>query len=190
MQVLDTPVLVLNKSWVVIGTTTVRDALTAIARGAADGLCTDSYQLHDWESWTSGTPTSAKTYIKTTSSDVPAPEIVVLTNYDRLYARPPVFTHRSLYARDGYNCQYCLKKYSASSLTVDHVLPRSRGGPTSWENCVACCLKCNQRKADRTPREAGLKLIKKPEQPRWNPVMHVRESARPESWSSIMGITA
>lgn len=188
MQTLNAPVLVLNKSWVAVGTTTVRNGLCAIARGAAVGLCPESYQLYDWERWVdSDTPPLVARHVHSPSMSIPAPEVIILTNYDRLYAKAPAFSYRGLYARDGFKCQYCLKRMSARDLTVDHVVPRAKGGKTSWENCVASCLPCNQSKADRTPREAGLKLRKRPKQPRWNPTMMIPDSAYPESWEAVLG---
>ncbi|MCO4755332.1 MAG: HNH endonuclease [Bacteriovoracaceae bacterium] len=81
------------------------------------------------------------------------------------------FSRSNVFYRDKFLCQYCTKKFEASELTLDHVMPKSRGGKTSWENIVACCRKCNNSKADRTPREAGLKLLHRPRQPNWSPML-------------------
>jgi len=93
----------------------------------------------------------------------------------RLYARVKVprrsvqFSRSNVYRRDSYQCQYCTRKYPVSMLTFDHVLPRSRGGLTSWENIVTSCEECNRQKGDRTPLEAGMPLRSKPKEPRWWP---------------------
>ncbi len=79
---------------------------------------------------------------------------------------PPAWTRRGLLARDGYRCAYCGKVCSPGEATVDHVLPISRGGRSSWSNTVTACFACNQRKADRTPQEAGMKLLIEPKLPR------------------------
>lgn len=75
------------------------------------------------------------------------------------------FSRENIYLRDDYTCQYCGEKFSAEELTLDHVFPKSRGGENSWENLVTCCKHCNSKKADRTPKEAGMVLLNKPEKP-------------------------
>ena len=81
------------------------------------------------------------------------------------------FTRTTVFYRDKYRCQYCGDKFEFQNLTFDHILPKSRGGPTSWENIVSCCDSCNSKKAARTPKEAKMPLLKKPMQPKWNPIM-------------------
>lgn len=75
------------------------------------------------------------------------------------------FSRENVYLRDDYTCQYCGKKFDPQELTLDHVFPKSRGGETSWQNIVTCCKRCNCKKADKTPREAGMVLLVKPEKP-------------------------
>jgi 5-methylcytosine-specific restriction endonuclease McrA len=95
------------------------------------------------------------------------------------------FTRFYVYARDQWTCQYCGEKFRASELTFDHVIPRAQGGRTSWENIVTACQPCNQLKGDRTPQEAGMKLLKKPRQPRYLPALLVKslsEKSIPDQW--------
>lgn len=75
------------------------------------------------------------------------------------------FSRENIYSRDDYKCQYCGKKFESEELTLDHVFPKSRGGATSWENIVTCCKHCNSKKADRTPAEANMPLLSKPDKP-------------------------
>ncbi len=75
------------------------------------------------------------------------------------------FSRENIFKRDEYTCQYCGKKLSGKELTLDHVYPKSRLGPDTWENIVACCQECNQYKANRTPKEAGMKLLRRPSRP-------------------------
>lgn len=75
------------------------------------------------------------------------------------------FSRENIFIRDNYTCQYCGEKFSADELTLDHVYPKSRFGPDMWENIVTCCKHCNQYKADRTPKEAGMKLLRRPYRP-------------------------
>jgi 5-methylcytosine-specific restriction endonuclease McrA len=93
------------------------------------------------------------------------------------------FTRRNLFLRDDFTCQYCGRHCASDHLSIDHVLPRSRGGATNWENCVLACVSCNARKADRTLKEAGLHLLRAPVRPRWSPYLNVRPNQRMESWS-------
>jgi len=108
----------------------------------------------------------ADAVLRTPSRVVPVPSVVRLARYVRRPHRQKVaFNRRNLFRRDDHRCQYCRKR--GSDLTLDHVLPRSRGGSTSWENVVACCRACNARKRDRTPDEAGMALDRPPKAPRF-----------------------
>ena len=108
----------------------------------------------------------AEAVLRTPSRVVPVPSVVRLARYVRRPHRQKVaFNRRNLFRRDDHRCQYCRKR--GSDLTLDHVLPRSRGGSTSWENVVACCRACNARKRDRTPDEAGMALDRPPKAPRF-----------------------
>lgn len=77
------------------------------------------------------------------------------------------FNRHNVYQRDRHQCQYCAKQFKAKDLTLDHVVPKSTGGPTSWTNIVTSCVPCNQRKADRTPEQAKMALLRKPYAPYW-----------------------
>ncbi len=108
----------------------------------------------------------AATVLRTPSRTVPVPSVVRLNRYVRRpYRQKVAFNRRNLFRRDDHRCQYCGVR--RSDLTLDHVLPRSRGGPTSWENVVACCRACNARKRDRTPDEARMSLARPPKAPRF-----------------------
>jgi 5-methylcytosine-specific restriction endonuclease McrA len=113
------------------------------------------------------------------------PEVVTLVRYDRVPCNCVTFSRRNLFRRDRYTCQYCGNQPGSEQLTIDHVLPRSRGGVSSWENCVLACLDCNLRKADRTPSQAGMRLRKAPSQPAWNP-LYAPHEIRIESWAKFI----
>lgn len=93
--------------------------------------------------------------------------------------KPPRFRKRVLFNRDNWKCQFCGEKLSPSLVTIDHVMPSSRGGPTSWQNCVTACKGCNKRKANKTPEEAGMKLISKPGMPS---ALHFWDAMRSSVW--------
>lgn len=112
------------------------------------------------------------------------PAVVRLLRAFRRHARPVKFSRVNIYARDGYRCQYCGTKCTIDQLTYDHVVPRSRGGRTTWDNIVSCCYSCNSMKANRTPAEAGMALRTTPTRPTWVPAVQIRVSARsvPDAW--------
>ena len=93
------------------------------------------------------------------------PSVIVLKRAVKFMSGTLRASRKNVIWRDNCQCQYCANKFNEAELTVDHVMPRSRGGANTWKNLVACCKKCNQKKRDRTPEEAGMELIKKPTQP-------------------------
>ena len=122
--------------------------------------------------------------IRAVSLVVRVPAVVRLRKAFRRFAKPVKFSRVNIYARDNYRCQYCGQTCTISELTYDHVIPRSRGGRTCWENIVSACYACNRRKANRTPAEAGMKLLSWPARPTWVPSVAIRVSARsvPDAW--------
>jgi 5-methylcytosine-specific restriction endonuclease McrA len=186
-SVLDKHVLVLNKGFTAIGTTTIKEAIILMSRDSAEGICTATYNTYTFGEWIGGTVNipEVKYYIKTSSMDIPAPEVIRLTNYSNVHRTTVKFSRKGIYRRDNFTCQYCRKRVKSKDLSLDHVFPQSRGGGTSWLNCVASCIKCNNRKRDRTPTEANMRLAKKPFRPSWNPVIMVRKELRPESWTKF-----
>jgi 5-methylcytosine-specific restriction endonuclease McrA len=98
------------------------------------------------------------------------------------------FSRNNVYARDDNRCQYCGRVFSVTQLTFDHVLPVARGGRKAWDNIVTCCIACNRRKGDRTPEEAGLRLIRRPRRPEALPALTLRFGLKsaPESWRSYL----
>jgi 5-methylcytosine-specific restriction endonuclease McrA len=97
------------------------------------------------------------------------------------------FSRINIYLRDAWTCQYCGKKKTARDLTFDHVVPRAQGGKTSWTNVVTACRKCNGEKADRTPKQAGMALMKEPIKPKWLPTQVIlRLKKVPDEWKSYI----
>ena len=138
--------LVLNASYEAINVTSARRALTLVFKGAAIVEEVSAYT------------------IRTAKIHVPVPSVVRLVRYRRMPRQNRAVSRKGIMLRDQSSCQYCRSVLPAKSLTLDHVIPRSRGGPSTWENLVACCLDCNNRKGDRTPDEAGMTLVKIPRQ--------------------------
>ncbi len=98
------------------------------------------------------------------------------------------FSRANIFLRDRYSCQYCKKRFRTEELTFDHVLPIARGGKKTWENIVTACIRCNNKKSGRTPEEARMKLVKKPEKPNWQPsiTLTIGIKNRPESWRDYL----
>lgn len=126
--------------------------------------------------------------IRTVSVVIKMPAVVRLLRAFRRHKKPVKFSRVNIYARDKYRCQYCGKKAPMKELTYDHVMPRSRGGKTTWTNIVTCCYECNRTKANRTPREARMRLRKEPIQPKWVPAVSIRLSASsmPDAWRDYL----
>jgi 5-methylcytosine-specific restriction endonuclease McrA len=145
------------------------------------------YQLYTWEDWAKLRPHDGEDHIQAVRFKLRVPEVVALTDYDRLPAAHVTFSRRNIFKRDHYACQYCGAQPGTEELTIDHVLPRAQGDVSSWENCVLSlsCMACNKRKADRTPEQARMRLRKKPVRPTWKP-LYADHSLRLESWSKFI----
>jgi 5-methylcytosine-specific restriction endonuclease McrA len=143
-SVMQAPVLVLNATFEPINVTAVRRALVLMLKGVAQAEETNHAEVHS------------------TSKSVPVPSVIRLLTYRRIPQQSRALSRKNILLRDRNTCQFCGNAFPAAELTLDHVMPRSRGGRSSWENLVACCYACNNRKGDRTPEEAGLKLQRRP----------------------------
>ncbi len=183
--VLDLPTLVLNRQWQPVHVTTVARSLILLWNDAARVVDPEEYQLFSWSDWALRRTPDGEPCIRSARLRLPVPEIITLAHYDRLPNTAVTFSRLNVAKRDHYNCQYCGAQPGAESITIDHVLPRSQGGASSWTNCVAACERCNARKGDRTPDEAGLRLRRRPVRPEWKP-FYVAQGARIESWSRFL----
>ena len=167
--------LVLNRSWAPISTTSVRRALVLVVRGAAGVVHPETFCVHSWDEWVGDGSEPSDTSVGPRGAPrvrgfglaVPVPEVIALKHYDGYPVRGVAFTRRNVYRRDSYTCQYCGGRPGVEELTIDHVLPRSRGGASTWENCVTACRPCNARKANRLAEEIDLRLGRRPAAPRW-----------------------
>ena len=106
---------------------------------------------------------------------IAVPRIIRLLGYDKLPRQDVKFNRRNIYARDSSRCQYCGRKFPTTELSLDHVVPKSQGGKSSWTNIVCCCIKCNVKKGGRTPEQGALRhLIAKPVKPKPQSPRHQR----------------
>jgi len=178
--------LVLNRSWMAVATTSVRRAMTLVYQGAARIICPETYQTHDFDSWASMAAARDEPCIRTVSVRIKVPEIIVLLIYDGMPRRNVPFSRRNLYRRDRFTCQYCGARPGSEELTIDHIVPRSVGGRTSWGNCVLACVECNKRKANRPLERTGMRLRQKPTEPRWSWDVEIALGRRRASWDQFL----
>ncbi|WP_435019012.1 HNH endonuclease [Tundrisphaera sp. TA3] len=192
---LEASVLVLNRGYLAIHVIPVRRAFCLLFKELAEVVLLDDgrYQTHDFHSWREVSEARARfkdpddDFIRTMSFEIQVPRVIRLLTYDRLPRTRVKFNRRNLFARDGNRCQYCGKRFPAAELSLDHVMPRSRGGGMDWENIVCACLRCNVRKGGRTPAEAGMRLIKAPVRPKTSPSLSLKLAHRKyQSWKMFL----
>src|SRR5712672_1059701 len=143
-QPMHSPVLVLNASYEPINICAARRALVLVLKGVASAEELSSSAVHSQR------------------RSLRVPSVIRLLEYRRIPHQTRALSRKNILMRDRYTCQYCMKVLPAAELTLDHVIPRSRAGESAWENLVACCHSCNNRKGSRTPEEAGMKLARQP----------------------------
>jgi 5-methylcytosine-specific restriction endonuclease McrA len=187
-KVLEHSTLVLNRNWQPVNVATVARALTLLWNESARVVDPADYRLYTWADWAKLRPDEGERFIQAVRLRLRVPEVIVLAEYDRLPTAAVSFSRRNVFKRDHWACQYCGGQPGGEDLTIDHVLPRSQGGTSTWQNCVLACIGCNKRKTDRTPHQAGMRLHKVPVRPTWKPI-YARDSVRIESWSKFISET-
>jgi HNH endonuclease len=168
--VLTSPVLTLNRFFAPIRVVDVRRALSLLVTGAAEVVDAEDPHLatYDFASWFELSMLRAEfeyeqhAWVGLVRGRLAAPTVVRLTRFDRHRKTRVALNRRNIYHRDGNMCQYCGKKFPTSELSLDHIVPRSRGGRDTWQNLVCACTNCNARKADKTPAQVGMRLIRMP----------------------------
>ncbi|HBJ38381.1 MAG TPA: HNH endonuclease [Planctomycetaceae bacterium] len=194
-SILETNVLVLNRFYMAIRVVNVRRAMTLLYRQCAEVIVMeqDQFVSYDFESWVELSQLSSlekqpdEDYLQAISYELRVPRICRLTRFERMPAQTVRFNRKNLFARDDHQCQYCGQKPPTNKLSLDHVIPRSHGGQTTWENIVCCCLRCNSRKGGRTPQQARMTLLTRPAKPRFNPLLADSiTDPRYESWKTFL----
>jgi 5-methylcytosine-specific restriction endonuclease McrA len=185
---LDSSVLVLNRVYQPVHVTSVRRAISLVYQGVARAL-DEQFRLLDFESWAALSAAVKEEAIHTPTRTLRVPRVIVLVAHAHLPRQRLRFSRLNVYTRDESTCQYCGRRLPRSELNLDHVVPRSRGGSTSWENVVCSCVRCNLRKGGRTPEEAGMRLLRAPARPQWTSVF--RTAARRalyRQWIPFLGL--
>lgn len=184
---LDSHVLVLNRVFQAVQVTTLRKAFSLFYKGHVRAVLPD-YSTWEWENWCDVPLQPHDEVVLTPSMAIRVPRVIALKDFDRLPRQEVKFSRHNVYVRDGSRCQYCGHKFSSAELSLDHVIPLSRGGSSNWENVVCCCLACNVRKGNRMPHEAQMKLIQPPRKPRWHPVGHFGANRLHPAWRNFLDV--
>lgn len=185
---IDTNVLVLNRLFQAIQVTSVRKAFCLLYKGHVRAVAPD-YTTYDWEDWVDIPPQSNEDSIITPTLRIRIPRVVLLVDFDRLPRHEVRFTRKNIFYRDRNRCQYCGHKFQTRDLNLDHVVPLSRGGKSTWENVVCCCIKCNSRKGGLLPEEAGMHLVRSAVKPRWHPLVKISfTTGQYEAWKNFLDI--
>ena len=190
---LDKQVLVLNRLWQAVNVCSVRRAFALLCQGHAQVVYEDgnnNFLTHDFSSWREFSQREPEDdMVHTISFKIRMPRVIVLLLFDRLPAKEVKFTRHNVFERDKNTCQYCGKIFDRKELNLDHIIPRDRGGMTSWENIVCSCIPCNTRKGNHLPHEAGMRLVRKPERPRWRPFLHLTFGGHQhDSWKHFVDV--
>lgn len=175
-------VLALNRNYMAVHVISVRRAFCLLVKEQAEVIYVDQgqYLSYDFEGWREYCELKLEfeerapheDWIRSVNFEIQVPRVIRLTGYDRVPKSTIKFNRRNIFLRDGHRCQYCGKRYSSPRLSLDHVMPKSRGGEDTWENIVCACLDCNVNKGGRTPQEAGMPLLQEPVKPKRSPLLN------------------
>lgn len=200
---LNAKVLVLNRMYVAVRVVSARRAFSLLFRdiaevihvekGSGEAGASSAFINYDFESWAEIAALQRQyesdrhDWVKTVRFEIAVPRIIRLLGYERLPEQTVKLNRRNLFARDRNHCQYCGRYFPTSDLSIDHVMPRAQGGGDSWDNLVCACIKCNARKGGRTPEQASMKLIRRPEKPKRNPLIALRlGNEKYASWKAFL----
>jgi 5-methylcytosine-specific restriction endonuclease McrA len=188
-------VLVLNRFYMAVHVVNVRRAFGLLYRELAEVIHVEEgqYLNYNFAAWVAHSITRSQNkrphedWIRSVTFEMQVPRVVRLLHYDRTPRQTLRFSRRNLFARDEHRCQYCGETVPYSQLSLDHVVPRSRGGATTWENVVTSCKPCNTQKGGRTPQEARMKLIRKPVKPKQSPLLALKlGNPKYEMWKTFL----
>lgn len=170
IDVLNESVLVLNSTYEAINICNVKRAIILVFNGTAAVLENNSHEIHS------------------PSITLEAPSVIRLARYINLANKQVVLTRKNVLIRDKNTCQYCGEEFVPSELTMDHIIPKSAGGNAKWDNVVASCKKCNNKKGKKSPWEAKMSLVKKPSSPNYIYYLHIMRyiGNKNETWMKYL----
>jgi 5-methylcytosine-specific restriction endonuclease McrA len=188
-----TIVLVLNRHWQAIDVKTPAETFSMLVTGSATALDMtpdENMRPVTWEEWLTLPVREGDHAVGTVRGGIRVPTVIVLARFGKVPKRRPKFCSRAIWERDGNTCQYTGRKLKPSEGNIDHIIPRSRGGKTSWENCVLADKRVNSKKGNRLPEEIGLRLLRAPKAPREVPTSAlIRNHHRVQDWEAFLGET-
>lgn len=183
--------LVLNRHFVPVGICSVKEAFKLIcqdadstnpSKGPLAWVIDAKAQPYDLASWMALPVEEGMDSIGMVNSRVRVPRVIRLATFNKVPKTVVKFSRMNVMTRDEFTCCYCNERKPIRMLSMDHVLPRSKGGDTSWGNIVTACTRCNQQKADRTPDEAGMTLLRTPHRPSWSHLHTTTRGKQHEEW--------
>tara|TARA_R100000027_G_scaffold22267_2_gene16137 strand:- start:1469 stop:2134 length:666 start_codon:yes stop_codon:yes gene_type:complete len=187
-------ILVLNRVWQPVNIVGIRRAVALLFQDNAQVIhpSQGNYEMFSAEEWMdrsiTNPPRVGEASIRSVRLNLRVPQILLLRDFDRVPIQDTKLNRKNIFERDDYRCQYCGDIFSEAKLNLDHVIPRDRGGRTSWENLVTSCIECNSRKANRLPHQAGLALRRQPVRPKHRPFLSVlHRSGSKEVWKPFIG---
>lgn len=191
-KTLNGSVLVLNRNFQPVHIVGVKDAMRLLISDKCQ-IVDQNYHCFNTEEWAQHSEQSRQDVIRTVSRQFLIPEVVRLLEFDRRIRYTINYTRDNIFFRDSYSCQYCGKKLTKKDATIDHIIPKSRieefdittQQMQSWDNVITSCGKCNTRKSNRTPQEAGMRLLSQPTRPAWaaGSVRGLHEANIKPSWT-------
>lgn len=193
MSILKQPVLILNKAWYPIKLKRLDSVIKRAMCNQISFMEEKESVVYSWDEWNytfnKQEPDDLFKYVNCGKFYLRVPEIAVCTNYNKVPKTKIRLNRRNILLRDNFTCQYTGKRLNSNELNIDHVIPSSKGGKTSWDNLVACDWRINAKKGNKTLEESGLKLIRKPTLPQWSPLFeyfNFRTKNMPESWKKFI----
>ncbi len=187
-------VLVLNRVWQPVNIVGVKRAVTLLCQDNAQAIDTTdgSYRMMSGEEWIAASmenpPGPGEPCVCSIKMRLRIPSVLILRSFDRVPVQETKLNRRTIFERDGYRCQYCGEVHEERFLNLDHVIPRDQGGRTTWENIVTSCVRCNSRKANRLPHQAGFVLRRRPTRPKHRAFVSILQSGhRDDSWEPFIG---
>jgi 5-methylcytosine-specific restriction endonuclease McrA len=189
---LNRPVLVLNRLWQAVSVCSARRALSLLYLGHAEVVdnAGGAYATLDFMEWSdfSRAADDDECY-HTINFKIRVPQIIVLLLFDKMPRKEVKLTRNNIFERDAYTCQWCGRQLERKDLNIDHVIPRDRGGRTTWENVVTSCVPCNTRKGNRLAPEIGMQLLRKPRKPKLRTFINISVSTVPHpSWKHFLDL--
>lgn len=193
MSVLDNSILVLDRNFRPCGISSARKMIPLICVNKGR-IVDENFNQHSFEDWLvyseiylNETGDDSKLCVKSPSVRFIVPDVVLIPDFVRNEKKHKKvrFSRSNVFKRDQYVCQYCTKKFSSNQLTIDHVIPKCKGGPKNWTNIVTACKKCNMKKADRTPEEANMPLLNNPVIPTWKNQIELLRGKNP-LWEKLL----